>query len=207
MLAWGNWSSQYEFFHALEIHLRTFSSTHHIIFRQSHSRTGTQLSNIVAEKSKKIEITSKKYIPQAHLVPQDYRASLGVIFIFVVCLLLMIYVNRGNTRRDPKSKGASRERLRKLDAVSPICRLDQWWPNVKGSLGLPEAADNQFICVVCLEPVLNSQEIHQLKCMHVFHKECLEKWYLGDHFNCPLCHRAYFHEARRPMSDDFVWMV
>lgn len=143
---------------------------------------------------------------------------------------LAIYINRGDGR--PKKKGASDERLKKLDAVSPICRLDQWWPNVKGSLGLPEAADNQFIwyvvawrsfwpllfchlsdqlliatdSVVCLEPVLNSQEIHQLNCMHVFHKECLEKWYLGDHFNCPLCHRAYFHEARRP-TNDFVWMV
>jgi hypothetical protein len=61
-----------------------------------------------------------------------------------------IYVNRNDSRRDQKNKGPSDERLKKLDAVSPTCRLDQWWPNVKGSLGLPEALDNQFIW--CVQP-------------------------------------------------------
>lgn len=63
--------------------------------------------------------------------------------------------------------------------------------------------------VVCLDPVLRSQQIRELKCRHVFHRECLEKWYLQDHFNCPLCHRAYFVQESRPMNDgsDWVWMV
>lgn len=61
---------------------------------------------------------------------------------------MAIHMNRSAARRTSKSKGPSDERLKKLDEVSPICRLDQWWPNVKGSLGLPEAADNQFIWYV-----------------------------------------------------------
>lgn len=60
--------------------------------------------------------------------------------------------------------------------------------------------------VVCLESVLRCQEIRELKCLHVFHRECLEKWYLQDHFNCPLCHRAYYVQETHP-SNEFVWMV
>ncbi|KAL2008278.1 hypothetical protein VTN00DRAFT_8260 [Thermoascus crustaceus] len=132
--------------------------------------------------------------------------ALGIIFIFVLCVLLAVYINRHDSGDSAGNKDGSCERLKKLDAVSPTRTLDQWWPSVKGSLGLSDAVDNQFICVVCLEPVLRSQQIHELKCMHVFHKECLEKWYLANHFNCPLCHRAYFHETRRPVHD-YVWMV
>lgn len=59
---------------------------------------------------------------------------------------------------------------------------------------------------VCLEQVDRTQEIRELRCLHVFHRECLEKWFLGDHFNCPLCHRAYY-VADTPPRNDYVWMV
>ena len=59
---------------------------------------------------------------------------------------------------------------------------------------------------VCLDQVDRSEEIRELKCLHVFHRECLEKWFLGDHYNCPLCHRAYFVAEPLPRSD-YVWMV
>lgn len=59
---------------------------------------------------------------------------------------------------------------------------------------------------ICLEPVLCSQEIRDLKCLHVFHKECLDKWYLQDQFHCPLCHRAYYQQHIQP-TNEFVWMV
>ncbi|KAL1964153.1 hypothetical protein VTN77DRAFT_7241 [Rasamsonia byssochlamydoides] len=134
---------------------------------------------------------------------------LGISVAFISCLLLAIYLNRrdpANPESSSGNKDSSSERLKRLDAVSPTCTLDQWWPSVRDSLSLSEAVDSQFICVVCLEPVLRTQVIHELKCFHVFHKECLEKWYLRNHFNCPLCHRAYFHEARRPVQD-FVWIV
>lgn len=59
---------------------------------------------------------------------------------------------------------------------------------------------------ICLDPVLRTHEIRDLKCLHVFHRECLDKWYLQDQFHCPLCHRAYFKQQFQP-TNEFVWMV
>jgi hypothetical protein len=137
--------------------------------------------------------------------------AIGVVVFFMSCLLLAIYLNRryqGTYSQGGCGKDAlSSEKLKKLNIVSPIRRLDQWWPGVKDTLGLQGAVDNNhFVCVVCLEHVQPSHQIHELKCLHVFHKECLEKWFLGSHYSCPLCHRAYFHEPRHPVPD-FVWMV
>ncbi|KAJ5843209.1 uncharacterized protein N7525_000950 [Penicillium rubens] len=126
--------------------------------------------------------------------------------ILTVPSSLTILVNRRDRRSFLGSKKNSSERLRKLDKVSPTCTLEKWWTATKGNLGLSEAVDGQFVCAVCLEQVDRTQEIRELRCLHVFHRECLEKWFLGDHFNCPLCHRAYY-VAETPPRNDYLWMV
>ncbi|KAE8159627.1 hypothetical protein BDV40DRAFT_233713 [Aspergillus tamarii] len=135
--------------------------------------------------------------------------GLGVVTLIIMCLLFTIFVNRRDQRpcsKSKKKKKGSSDKLRKLDAVSPARTLEEWRSKSKGPLLPTEGVDGQFVCVVCLDSVLPSQEIRELKCLHVFHKECLEKWYLQDHFNCPLCHRAYYFQETHP-SNDFVWMV
>ncbi|KAJ5384455.1 hypothetical protein N7517_002366 [Penicillium concentricum] len=132
--------------------------------------------------------------------------GLGVVLLIVLSLILTILINRRDRQSFLRSRKNPSERLRKLDKVSPTCTLEKWWTTTKGNLGLSEAVDGQFVCAVCLEQVDRTQEIRELRCLHVFHRECLEKWFLGDHFNCPLCHRAYF-VADTPPRNDYVWMV
>ncbi|KAL3429952.1 hypothetical protein BDV09DRAFT_31447 [Aspergillus tetrazonus] len=135
-------------------------------------------------------------------------AGLGIVALIIMCLIFTVYFNR-RERRPPSKKSRKRDssdKLRKLDAVSPSRTLEEWWAKAHGPPLPSDCPDNQFICVVCLEPVLRSQVIRELKCLHVFHRECLDKWYLQDHYNCPLCHRAYFYQETRP-TNDFVWMV
>ncbi|KAJ5924885.1 hypothetical protein N7466_009072 [Penicillium verhagenii] len=142
--------------------------------------------------------------------------GLGVVLLIVLSLVdekvltiqpsLTIVVNRRDRRAFLQSKKNPDQRLASLDAVSPTRTLEQWWTMTKGKMGLSEAVDGQFVCAVCLEQVGRSEEIRELRCLHVFHRECLEKWFLGDHYNCPLCHRAYF-VAETPPRHDYVWMV
>ncbi|KAJ5439709.1 uncharacterized protein N7458_010707 [Penicillium daleae] len=132
--------------------------------------------------------------------------GLGVVLLIVLSLILTILINRRDRRAFSRSRKNPDERLRSLDAVSPTRTLEQWWATTKVAMGLSEAVDGQFVCAVCLEQVNRSEEIRELRCLHVFHRECLEKWFLGDHFNCPLCHRAYF-VPEHPPRNDYVWMV
>ncbi|KAL4884576.1 hypothetical protein BJY04DRAFT_168094 [Aspergillus karnatakaensis] len=148
--------------------------------------------------------------------------GLGLVALIVMCLIFTIYFNRRtrHAHSNPKKprKRDYTDKLRKLDAVSPTRTLEEWWAKAHAQShthspsdpdpgpGPSDCGENSFVCVVCLDPVLRSHEIRELKCLHVFHRECLDKWYLQDHYNCPLCHRAYFVQEARP-ANDFVWMV
>ncbi|EED22438.1 RING finger domain protein, putative [Talaromyces stipitatus ATCC 10500] len=126
---------------------------------------------------------------------------LGVAVFFILSMMIALYCHRRNRRmvEDPNCK-ISLNRLQKLESVAPTRSLEEWWPTVKESLGLSQGLENHFVCVVCFDEVERTQEIHELKCLHVFHKECLEKWYLRSHYTCPMCHRVFFEERDRFIS-------
>ncbi|CAI8590558.1 unnamed protein product [Vicia faba] len=44
-------------------------------------------------------------------------------------------------------------------------------------------------CAVCLSKVKEKEEISELQCKHVFHKDCLETWISFKCYNttCPIC--------------------
>ncbi|KAJ5239533.1 hypothetical protein N7468_004152 [Penicillium chermesinum] len=132
--------------------------------------------------------------------------GLGVVTLIVLSLILTIVINRHDRQAFLRSRKNPDERLKSLDKVSPTRTLEDWWAVTKGKMGLSEAVDSQFVCAVCLEQVNRSEEIRELQCLHVFHRECLEKWFLGDHYNCPLCHRAYYVPTTRPRHE-FAWIV
>lgn len=44
-------------------------------------------------------------------------------------------------------------------------------------------------CSICQESYKNEDNIVQLKCNHIFHKECLENWLLNYNCVCPICRR------------------
>lgn len=45
-------------------------------------------------------------------------------------------------------------------------------------------------CSICQERYKNEDDIIQLECNHIFHKECLENWLLNYNCICPICRRS-----------------
>ncbi|KAI9283209.1 hypothetical protein BY458DRAFT_495767 [Sporodiniella umbellata] len=44
-------------------------------------------------------------------------------------------------------------------------------------------------CLVCLDEFALEQSVRALKCNHVFHRECVDKWLCESHNSCPVCRR------------------
>lgn len=55
-----------------------------------------------------------------------------------------------------------------------------------------EDEDNKMGCLVCLCSIEEGDEVKELRCEHVFHSECLERWtgYRHHHATCPLCRHS-----------------
>lgn len=42
-------------------------------------------------------------------------------------------------------------------------------------------------CFICLEKFEQTAVVYKLPCSHIFHKSCLDKAVLHQHYHCPMC--------------------
>lgn len=56
-------------------------------------------------------------------------------------------------------------------------------------------------CSVCMMKLEKTQEVSELKCKHVFHKECIMKWLKEYNYKCPVC-RAECGKPKFNLNDN-----
>ena len=65
-----------------------------------------------------------------------------------------------------------------------------------------EESFGQDMCGICLEEMINTEDLYRAHCKHKFHKACLERW-LKEGNRCPLCNEQVEHppadETRIPV--------
>ncbi|XP_062150103.1 uncharacterized protein LOC133858646 [Alnus glutinosa] len=77
--------------------------------------------------------------------------------------------------------------------------------------GVPESSGEELIstaryehdpcsseveCAVCLCKIENGDEIRELRCDHLFHRVCLDRWLGYKNLSCPLCRDSLAHPFR-----------
>ncbi|KAL3409678.1 RING finger [Aspergillus fumigatus] len=87
------------------------------------------------------------------------------------------------------------EMLQKLESICPTKPYDEWVEHTQTEQDLSDRSSAHFTCSMCLEDVNGTDLMHVLSCRHVYHAHCLEQWFLGRHFSCPLCNRSFFEEV------------
>ncbi|KAB8068910.1 hypothetical protein BDV29DRAFT_183761 [Aspergillus leporis] len=93
-------------------------------------------------------------------------------------------------------------RLECLERAAPTRPFKSWWMSIQTIRSPLKKSDHIFTCSICLDRVRKRDPIHTLNCRHVFHRQCLENWYLGYHNQCPICKKPFFEEL--DTDSDFV---
>lgn len=52
------------------------------------------------------------------------------------------------------------------------------------------AFGNVCQCMICMDEFKDQEKVKQIKCGHIFHKECLVQWILNQN-NCPICNKEF----------------
>lgn len=56
----------------------------------------------------------------------------------------------------------------------------------------PDQPEAPVDCVFCLSRVDEGEEVRELRCRHVFHRACLDRWAEHGQRTCPLCRTPLF---------------
>nr|GLL32086.1 E3 ubiquitin-protein ligase RHA2B-like [Ipomoea trifida] len=62
-------------------------------------------------------------------------------------------------------------------------------------------SDGAVECAVCLCKIDEGEEVRDLKCNHIFHRACLDRWLGTGRITCPLC-RTHLKSPSRRFQDD-----
>ncbi|KAG2702608.1 hypothetical protein I3843_06G091800 [Carya illinoinensis] len=58
-----------------------------------------------------------------------------------------------------------------------------------------EGSEEDVECSVCLCKIEEGEEMRELRCDHLFHRECLDRWVGYNHKTCPLCRGSLFSSS------------
>ncbi|KAF7091164.1 hypothetical protein CFC21_093804 [Triticum aestivum] len=66
-------------------------------------------------------------------------------------------------------------------------------------------------CVFCLSRIDDGEEVRELRCRHIFHRECLDSWLLCPRATCPLCRDRLLpceppRACARALDDDEIYV-
>ena len=62
-------------------------------------------------------------------------------------------------------------------------------------------------CTICLQPIENESVCRMLNCYHIFHSECIEKWFV-DKVSCPMCKKTFGRGvSKRYNLEEFVQTI
>ncbi|CAM0880780.1 unnamed protein product [Alopecurus aequalis] len=74
-----------------------------------------------------------------------------------------------------------------------------------------KGTDAAVDCVFCLSRIDEGEEVRELRCRHIFHRECLDAWLLRARATCPLCRDRLLpseppRSCARTFDDDEIYV-
>ncbi|XP_062190092.1 E3 ubiquitin-protein ligase At1g63170-like [Phragmites australis] len=87
-------------------------------------------------------------------------------------------------------------------AISEL-RVAQYSKRRRSYGGCDEEEEPAVECVFCLSGIEEGEEIRELRCRHLFHRGCLDRWLMARPLaTCPLCRCRILTSA--PLEEDYT---
>ncbi|XP_041005466.1 E3 ubiquitin-protein ligase RHA2B-like [Juglans microcarpa x Juglans regia] len=108
----------------------------------------------------------------------DHLKTITKAFFTLLVLEVIILITSimGLTPKSDKSLITSNQYLNLIEENNPTTRYAKRL-----------RTNQQTECAVCLSEFKEDEEIRKLKCKHIFHKDCLDRWLQHCSATCPLC--------------------
>ncbi|KAF8377259.1 hypothetical protein HHK36_030634 [Tetracentron sinense] len=104
-----------------------------------------------------------------------YYMTVTFFSLILLKIISLIQSTSSSFRSSHKRRRSKRQYLALIEEKIPTFRY-------RGEL-TPQLIE----CAVCLSEFQEGEKIRELKCNHIFHKDCLDKWLQHDSATCPLC--------------------
>ncbi|KAM4067515.1 ring finger domain-containing protein [Hirsutella rhossiliensis] len=143
--------------------------------------------------------TSAEDNPSSAL-PRFIIIGTGALVVSLVALFLILRYCIGSPTTqqdaddDAEAVGAPRD-IKKLDAVASTKTYGKLKSDIQDFANPPRYYTSTIVCAICLENLQDVDVIRQLCCGHIFHAECIQKWFLKQHSICPLCKSCFMSGA------------
>ncbi|TVY66784.1 E3 ubiquitin-protein ligase ZNRF3 [Fusarium oxysporum f. sp. cubense] len=118
----------------------------------------------------------------------------GGTLAIVTIIIILLKFRSCNTRRQPRMTvirvpprqrtPIERHNLQTLNRANPSIKYKD--VRKQSSVSSTEVSLAE-ICAVCLETLVDEEDVRRLTCEHVFHTRCLDSWFKEHHVDCPLC--------------------
>ncbi|XP_073050938.1 E3 ubiquitin-protein ligase At4g11680-like isoform X2 [Primulina eburnea] len=94
--------------------------------------------------------------------------------------------NRGATPESISSLPTYKFKVKKNKSKDSVSGAAEGGTVAAGTENERAISGEDAACCICLAKYLNNDELRELPCLHLFHKECVDKW-LRINASCPLC--------------------
>nr|GMD13494.1 E3 ubiquitin-protein ligase RHA2B-like [Ipomoea batatas] len=98
--------------------------------------------------------------------------------------------------------------------IQSFCQPPPYKFNVDGAGMSPELGARVFggeseavECAVCLCKIEEGEEVGDLRCNHIFHRDCLDRWLATGRNSCPLCRTQVKSTGRRLFDDRYQEII
>ncbi|KAH6874195.1 hypothetical protein B0T10DRAFT_233030 [Thelonectria olida] len=139
--------------------------------------------------------------------PIPFLGVFGAIFglflaFFIFCLVKLRYRNR-RPQRDVEAAKIKMKKtvdLQTLNNANPSQKYEAV-NTLKQSTWASTPSSSAELCAICLEMLVDQDDVRQFKCKHVFHTRCIDSWFQKHHVDCPLCKSIFIPNRRGNLED------